>query len=371
MSSSPVASRLPHRNERGVALILALFIVALATIVVLGLSQTVYYDQKATRALTERIQSDYLLKSAVNTAWLLLSFPKPPNQPEDWLGEPWAQVSLLRQPIIPELENLRMEIVDEQGKINLNAIASASPASQVPSFGSSTVAAGGSGTSKSVVASTFWKFALESVLQRSGFRPAEATEEGLQRTVGNKGFSIHRQIAVLHDWIDSDSTSHQDPQFHSDGTGIESRADRAFFYNRPFRSLSELILVPGMTIENVERIAPFVKAEVDENGSRDSGKVNINTAPPLVLVALDLPTNFVDEILGQRLEQPLNQSNELLAQMLAASPHIRPFITFSSNRFSVIARVKTANLVRWARAEFSSSAGALGRQVKLESLEFR
>jgi type II secretory pathway component PulK len=57
----------PHR-EQGFALVMTIFIIALASILVMNFADETLRYQRATRNYTERIQADFVLKSALNPA---------------------------------------------------------------------------------------------------------------------------------------------------------------------------------------------------------------------------------------------------------------------------------------------------------------
>ncbi|MCB0324226.1 MAG: general secretion pathway protein GspK, partial [Bdellovibrionales bacterium] len=265
-------------DERGFALIMTVFVIALATIIVMNFSSEALSYQRATRSYTDRVQADFMLKSSLNLARVLLELPKEEGIREDWLGEPWALIAAAPSlPISGFLGEPRLMIVDESGKINLNAVAGTGGSAGGNPFGGAAPSPTGGPTE----VDDYWKNVLRELFLRAGFVRDQYPDEQ-KRTLGNVALEASDQVAVLHDWIDTDNRSHANAAFP--GEGIESSADQTWFYNRPLRTLSEAALVPGMTLERLARIAPYVTASAS-GGNR----ININTAPLEVLLALGFP----------------------------------------------------------------------------------
>ena len=345
-------------DERGFALILTVFIVALATILVLDFSSETLSYQRQSRAYVERIQADYMVKSTLNVARLLLELPKLQiddqgqlsTVQEDWLGEPWALVAAV--PSLPLPGSPRLTIVDDYGKIDINSIVStvSGGSQQSPQPGSA-----------QVDTENFWKNALSELLTLLGF-VREQYDPGDHRTLGDTGYAAAEQVAVIHDWIDRDSDSHTSAAFP--GEGIESSSDRKWFFNRPLWSLSELAMVPGITLERLARIAPYVR--VSRPNTIGSSRINVNTAPRAVLLALGFPESQVLEIEQIRLSAPI--SSQDLQTLTAGDAQLAQVAGVRSSSFSAFVRVQSANSTRWGKAIFDISGGRQ-RRALLRSLE--
>ena len=98
--------------------------------------------------------------------------------------------------------------------------------------------------------------------------------------------------ASIVDWRDSDS----------DLSVPLGSAEDSYYRNLPvpyeakdanFETLSELLLVKGVTPKIFERVKPYLTIYGD-------GRVNVNTAPKAVLAAFGLPESAVDKILAYR-----------------------------------------------------------------------
>lgn len=355
-------------DERGLALIMTVFVIALATILVFELGATTRFDQRMSRRFSEGLQAEYMLKSALNLGRLLVEAPKLEGIQEDWLGEPWALVAATQSlPISGFLGTPRLMIVDEDGKIDLNAIAPPPSAGQTP-FGSlqpeSPTGPGPSGPTPAEQAELFWKSSLSELFQRAGFQ-REQYDASEARTLGNIGFAANDQVAVLSDFIDRDGDSYRSALFN--GEGIESSADKGVFLNRPLKSLTELLLVPGITMERIARIAPYVR--VSQNTfSASSARININTAPLEVLIALGFPENQALEMIQQRANLPI--TNEILTTLVEGDTQLKERTKVTSSEFSIYARVVMPSVTRWMRAVVATQGPVINRRSNIRIIEF-
>ncbi len=343
---------------------MTVFVVSLATILVLGLADSSRYDLRASRNFAENIQADYILKSSLNLARALIEAPKLEGINEDWLGEPWALIaSAPSLPISGVIGESRLTIVDEDGKLNLNAIAEQNSQISGNPFPGSTgqPGQGQTGSTQSIEAN-YWKNALREIFVQTGFEREQYDEEK-HRTVGNTALDPSTQVAVLHDWIDPNEISHTSASF--DGEGIESVADKTWFFNRPIRNVSELLLVPGFTLERVARVAPFVRSS--HRLSNSSAKINVNTAPLQTLIAIGFPEGQAAEIVSERTNLPI--TNEILNALTAGDTQLRQRTKVTSNEFSVYARVIMPNGTRWLRATVAAQGTPQRRRTVVRTIE--
>lgn len=348
------------KDEGGFALLLAIFVIALTTIIVLDFGASVRFDQRVSRAFAESTQADYVLKSGLNLAKALIVIPKLPGIAEDWLGDPWSLIaSAPALPISGFIGEPRIMIVDEDGKIDINSIVSSTPAGgiPVPTGNPST-----RGVGAPVTAPEFWRNTLNELFIRQGFF-RETYEKDSFRTRGDAALDASVQVATLHDWIDSDTGSFRETTF--DGEGIESRADKTWFYNRRFYTMSELALVPGMTLERVNRIAPYVRISAPD-ALQGTSAINVNTAPLEVLLALGFPESIAVEMVLQRLDLPID--TQTLKALVGGNEVLQRYTKVTSNEFSVYIRVVMPNTTRWMRAYLNRPARS--SRVKVRSVEF-
>jgi hypothetical protein len=250
----------------------------------------------------------------------------------------------------------RLTIVDEGGKINLNAVGGQSSAGGSAQFGG----LGQTGSQSAADIDSYWKNVLRELFLRMGY-VREQYSDNEKRTLGNTGFDASQQVAVFHDWMDADSKSHTSAAFP--GEGIESSSDSNWFYNRPLRSLSEAALVPGMTLERLSRIAPFVRV-APGTGSR----VNVNTAPLEVLLALGFPEGQALELVEERTNLPITA--ELLRTLTTGDAQLGRSTTVRSTEFAAYAQVRMPNATRWVKAIIAVQGGFSRRKAVIKAIEF-
>lgn len=112
------------RNERGVALLIVLIIVALLTITVTEFTYSVQIDQHRTRNAMHAMQASLLARSGVNImeGFLLQDGIEPSRQDVTWFAEEWwLQLNEFCAGLALDPSTLiRCRVRDESGKINVN-----------------------------------------------------------------------------------------------------------------------------------------------------------------------------------------------------------------------------------------------------------
>ena len=220
-----------RRGQEGVAVVLAVLVVALATSTAAYMlwNQSLWIRQ--VENLAARAQTDALARAAASWAAAILAED---DQAIDHLGEPWAR---RMAPFAAERAELAGAISDEQGKFNVNNLV----------------------------------------------REGEASTRDLvafQRLLAALGIPASLAEAVI-DWLDPDD----------EVTAPNGAEDQHYLAleppyraaNRPLVELGELMRVRGFSAEIVARLAPFVTA------LPEATPVNVNTAPREVLQAI-VPT---------------------------------------------------------------------------------
>ncbi len=332
-------------NERGVALLLVVFIVSLSTVIVFDLGVSSRLDQRISRSFTESVQAEFILKSELNLARILLEAPKLDGIQEDWLNEPWSLIgSAPTLPISGFAGNPRLMIVDAAGKIDLNSVAPPGNTVAPPS---------GSANNPGEQLALFWKNAMRELFSRAGF-VREQYDANLYRTPGNTAFDPADQVAVMQDWIDADKRSYTSASF--DGDGFESQAPDGMFLNRRLNSVGELLSIPGFTPERAARIARFVT--VSTLPSTAQRQINVNTAPIEVLIAIGFPEQQAIEIIQQRTNLPITR--EILSTLVEGDPQLRQVTRVTSTEFQVLAQVSMPTVTRWLEAR----VGVSGRTTR-------
>jgi len=299
-----------------------------------------------------------MLKSALNLGVVLLGLPKQEGINEDWLGEPWALISAAPSlPISGFIGQPRLAIVDDSGKLNINTILTTGQ------LGVGSAVPNPQGTEQGDSANnfgTYWKEVVQELFVQTGLERQDYNAADF-RTLGNRSFGPRNQVAVIHDWIDSDSRSHSSAAFPGDG--IESSSEDSWFYNRPFKTLAELAMVPGITLERLTRIAPYIRV-----GAQNIYRVNVNTAPLQVLIALGFSEPAALELVRERTNLPITR--EILGTIVEqGAAQLSKATTVRSSVFSIYAQVRMPNVTRWAKANVRVRGSRNRRRVSITSME--
>jgi len=229
---------LPARTQRGVALVTAVMIVAIATAIAvqIAFAHQIWFRQMENVA--DRDATDWLRRGALHWASLALLEDAAQNS-TDHLGESWA----MGLPTLPvEGGTIKVSIEDAQSRFNLNSIGGTDPTSL-------------------------------------------ANLQLLQRLLDV--LQLDPQLAnAVADWIDPNSDALPGGAEDVDYLNLNPPYRAA---NRPIASVDELRLIRGFDAKTVAALLPYVT--VLPVATND---INVNTAPPVVLAALvqglDLPT---------------------------------------------------------------------------------
>lgn len=241
-------------HERGVALVLVIFVVALASILVVNLAYSTYIGARLNAGVQRSVQAEYYLKSALNLARLLI---RADHTADDDPNDPWW-LFLEGVPIPAEMlglsvPNLRvqLEIRPEESKLPLRAV---NPTGGTPD--------------------PVWLDVFTRLFQELGFdSDGEKDVTGLTSQVE---FGSKEMLANLIDYVDQDTTSYNVGQYR----GIESDLKSGTFPNTQLTRVEELAAVPGFTPARVQKLLPLVTV-------RGQGlQLNINTAPKRLIAVL-------------------------------------------------------------------------------------
>lgn len=222
------------RFQHGIALITILVMVALATILAATIAKHQRNTAESTAYLMRQNQALLYAKSAEAFFAELLVDDAQNAADVDHLQETWAK-PMPAFPVEDGFVSGRLE--DQSGKFNLNGL--------LKSDGTVNEAA---------------KLWFEKLLERVGL-PAQLSE------------------AVI-DW--QDENDEVSGSMGAESTYYQSLAQGYLPANRPFYNIEQLKLVRGFEGRNYQLIAPYVSAL-----SSNALKVNINTAPALVLASID------------------------------------------------------------------------------------
>jgi general secretion pathway protein K len=218
-------------RQRGVALITAIVVVAIATILAVRIGTRAAMDLRRTAGLVALDQGWHVALGAEAWAIEVLKDDYEDSQDIDHLGEAWAQPL---PPLPVDGGEVRGALEDMQGRFNLNNL----------------------------------------VNDEREVDPAEVTRfQNLLALVGAQP----RWASLMADWIDEDTLT--EPEGAEDGT-YTSLSPPYRAANGLVATTTEMMALPGMTREEFERIRPYVAA-------LPSGTpINLCTAKAPVLAAL-------------------------------------------------------------------------------------
>jgi general secretion pathway protein K len=236
--------RAPH-PQRGVALIIALILVALATVLATKLSFDGFLEQRRTVAVLAAEQALHFGMGAEALAADVLIQDLQGSASLTTLAAPWAQATQ-PLPITPDsnpegepIGSMQGALEDMQGRFNLNSLARLGP---------------------------------------DGKTEDPLPLEQFQRLLVSVGVEP-KWAGLARDWIDQDEDV-GNPDGAEDAV-YTSQTPPYRASNWPMMSPSELMNLPGFGAERYRKIAPYVTALPGANTT-----INLCTAPALVLESL-------------------------------------------------------------------------------------
>ncbi len=299
-------------RQRGVALIMAIVMVAIATVLAVRIGTRASLDQRRTAGLIALDQAWNVALGAEAWAIEVLRQDREDSQ-TDHLGERWAQPI---PPLPVDGGAVRGALEDMQGRFNLN-----------------------------------------NLLTDEG-KVNEAEVARFERLLDGVGAN-QRWARIAADWLDSDTVAGF-PDGAEDGNYL-SQNPPYLAANGPVTTTTELMALPGMTYEEYLRIRPYVAA------LPLGTKINVCTASAPVLAALvEGSTDFgdADSLAANRKNGCFPTIQDLQATLSGDQYHaIQPTISESSNWFRAVTAVSigTSELTLYSLIERNSAGG--GRTV--------
>ncbi|MFO0773589.1 MAG: type II secretion system minor pseudopilin GspK [Nitrospiraceae bacterium] len=155
-----------------------------------------------------------------------------------------------------------------------------------------------------------------------------------------------RLVDAIVDWVDPDDT----PQADGAESGYYQTLRPAYrAANAPLQSLEELLLVKGMTPEALARIKKYVTVFPSQGDS----KVNLNTADPLVMRALDprISQSIAGEIVQGRPFKQMQDLDKLTSfEPIAKELRLTQAYDVKSQYFGIRGTIRVNETVRAAEA---------------------
>jgi len=291
------------RNERGIALVITLLVVALLTITVVEFTYSVEVDQHMARNALYSLQASLLVRSGITMgeAFLLRDTdPQVDAFTEEWCPQvgPEGQSCLIDETtselVVPENMRLRVQIFDESGKVNINMMRPLN----IQDWRAYQQNPDGPGRTHA------WQALLQRLLEGRGVDP-----EVSESIVAYWG----RLIELYFPGPPAPGSVPGTP------TPVRTVAvpTPGALWQLDFPSLDDASVIPGLTPAAIRHLRPVLTA-LD---TRRWAQVNINTAPRYVLDAIIGQGEVVENIISQRQEAPLKDSDKAsLLAPLAADP---------------------------------------------------
>jgi len=242
------------RDNRGMALILTILIISLIVALTLQFNTSMWTNLHAAANLRDGIKLSCIARSGFNGALAVL-YEDASSTTEDTLREPWAHARIFSENSASLFDEGRflLEIADLSGRIQINQL-----------------------------------------VHQTGDNKGEYKEEQknlLTRFLSSEEFNLDDDevvdiIDAIKDWIDNPDTDDVTGWGGAEDSYYQALTKPYPCKNAPLEFLEELLLVRGITKElfygTEER--PGISLYLSAHG--DDGKININTADPLVLRAL-------------------------------------------------------------------------------------
>lgn len=227
-------------NERGIALLLTLVVLVLLVVVILEFDYGTKINLITAGNFRDDVRATYLAKSGVTAARAILKDDAEEEGTYDALTEFWAQ-PILSYPVGDG--SVSIQVTDEAGKIDINRL------------GENKSPPGSGDDTRTILVRLFTLLEVDPAL-----------------------------VDPIQDWVDPDDD--QD-SFNGAEDSYYQRLDPPYHCkNAPMDTLSELLLVRGISPEIYQRISPYLTT-VSVKTSSGNGLINLNTADLPVLQALD------------------------------------------------------------------------------------
>jgi general secretion pathway protein K len=337
----------PRSQERGVAMILVIFVVALASIVIVELTRSTWISARRSAMLSNQLQAEYILKSALNFSRKLIAlkhnlpaaaggealpdplaiFANGAPIPPDLLGIDQPGL-LLELEVRPEDSRLRLDLLGPQGNVNL------------------------------------WGPVFKRLFTILGFATDEEPDES--GMFPDKIFKPEDLVGVLIDAMDADSDSLSSFPF---ARGIEGDLPNgARFPNERLTAVEDLRSLPGFTANRLKKLSPLLT-------TRGKFKVNVNRASAEVLMALheDLDQGVAERIIASRAEAEFKRPAwpDSFSTIVGANvwAEISTMVDIESTWYQIIAKVDYGGSSRFfLRASVFENPGCLARCPRLVHL---
>lgn len=286
------------RNERGIALVVVLVVIALLAITTVEFAFSAQVYTHMARNSLNGLQANLLARSGVNLGEAILGFDEDPQVDafsEEWCPEPTEVSCRIEGTLVglPENMRLRIEIFDENGKLNLNLTKPRNINEYNAKLEDPT----------RFLLFDMWRAVFERLLENQGIEPEVAIR---LYDYWDQTIDAALQSGTGEDL--DDGTGGAAPQEGSEGDLEGQPRGAAIFATIDFPTLDDANAVLMLTSAQLRDLRRVVTA------APGALQVNANTAPREVLSALIDDPGIVEDIIARRMEAPI-QTNEITAMI--------------------------------------------------------
>lgn len=312
------------KDNQGFALILTILVVSLIVVFTLQFNFSMRSDLYSATNLRDGISLAAITRSGFNCALAFLTDDAAATD-FDALHEPWAYSKALSSHSASMFEQgqFELEIIDLTGKIQINQL----------------------------------------VDKKGGFNKKQ--RDLLSRFLNSEPFDLDPErvdnlLDAIKDWIDPD---HEVTRFGAEN-GYYQGLERPYrCKNGPLQLLEQLLLVRGMTRELFygTKEKPGLSRYLTVNGD---GKININTADPLVLKSLfpGIDEEAVESMLDYRLDKKNDLKDSGWYKKVHGMSHVTidpGLVTTASNYFEIRSQGWEGEMKKTLTATVMRNKGAL------------
>ncbi|EWH04047.1 general secretion pathway protein GspK [Pseudoalteromonas lipolytica SCSIO 04301] len=301
------------KRSQGAALVIVLFIVALAAMLAVEMSANLMVQVQRSTNIQSHQQAKWYAFAAEELAIKAIKQTKKDDPDKIHLGQVWAQQGGVPYPV--DNGTLSGTITDLQACLNLNALRT-KPVQQTGSANKTNPA----------------HKALLALLENIEDLPADESEEAMADSV--------------YDWLDEDSITYRS------GAEEDEYLSRKYPYmtaNSFFASTSELRLVKGFNPLVMEKVLPFICVIPDS----ELLAINVNTLPnesAIILSSLidGLSLSGAESVLSSRPEEGFDDMNAFFEQVNQQGAQnveaVKDLFTINSDYFKLQTQAEFAEL---------------------------
>jgi len=308
----------PLKNRRGMALLIALTVISLIVVITLGFNKNMRQNLMIAGIQRNGVTLETIARSGVAVGMAVLQQDAQENQ-SDSLHDLWAKLADEDLSSLFVVGDLHISITDNGGKFQINSLVQTKNQQQP-----------GTDLKKATAQEQASRDFLWRLLRNEPFQ----LEDGEARKI----------IDSLIDWIDGEDGDWEQ-EFGAESSYYLGLKEPYACKNGPIEFVEELLLVQGMTPELLfgsdqhSGLAPLLTTQ----GA--GGLLNINTASPLLLRALD--EDLTDEMVAEMVDFREDEKNKEELSSLQWPIHAAPSllgtnglknVTVKSDSFTIAAQ---------------------------------